>query len=237
MKVVAVIPARYASSRFPGKAIADIKGKPLIQWVYERISTCQEVDYSVVATDDTRIMDTVKAFGGEAILTSEGCTSGTDRVAEATKSLDADIILNIQGDQIIFDKDAIRNCVEALAEGHRMATIATPLSKEEMADANTVKVVLDKKSHALYFSRYSIPYMRIAGPWQHLKHVGIYGFKRDILYQFTRLTPTPLEKTESLEQLRAIENGIPIYVVISSGEFFEINTPLDRKRFIDKWQE
>ncbi len=235
MKVAAIIPARYASSRFPGKPLTLIKDKPLIQWVYENTLRCGSIDTTLIATDDMRIVDAVKGFGGKVVITSSTCTSGTDRVAEAVSMLDYEIVVNIQGDQIVFDKDAVARAIDRLKQGATMVTIATPASVREMDDPDTVKVVYDNNGNALYFSRSPLPYARTEGFWQPLKHVGIYVFKKDLLMRLTRLEPSPLEKTESLEQLRALENGINIGMVVSKGKFFEINTPEDVKRFIENW--
>ena len=236
MKAAVIIPARYASTRFPGKPLAHIKDKPLIQWVYENSLKCKGIDTTLIATDDNRIMDAVAGFGGKAVFTSSLCKSGTDRVAEVASLIEHEIIINIQGDQIVFDEVAVTRAIEALKGDIPIVTIATPASPREMTDPNTVKVVCDKDDNALYFSRSPLPYTRSEGFWQPLKHIGIYGFKRDILKTLTRLRPSPLEKTESLEQLRALENGIDIRVIVSKGNFFEINTPEDAKRFIESWQ-
>jgi len=235
MSVVAVIPARYGATRFPGKPLVDIAGKPMIQRIYEQIITCAEVDRVIVATDDERIFTAVESFGGCAAMTSPDCPSGTDRVAQAISGLDADHIVNVQGDQVVLDLDALSGLVEALKEGASMATIATPAQPHEVDDPNTVKVVCSLVGDALYFSRSPIPFARNPGHAGMLKHIGIYGFSRKTLERFTSLTPTPLEKTESLEQLRALENGIPIKVIVAHGEFHEINTPSDLERLLHRW--
>ena len=197
---------------------------------------CPEIDSVLVATDDMRIRNAVEAFGGQVAMTSPECTSGTDRVAQAASGLDAELIVNIQGDQVILDLDAVSRLVIELKAGAGMATIATDALPEDRDDPNCVKVVLDLKGYALYFSRASIPYACNQGQAEMFKHVGVYGFNRETLQRFTTIPPSPLERTESLEQLRALENGIPIKVIIARGKFFEINTPEDREKFLKLWQ-
>ena len=236
MSVVAVIPARYGASRFPGKPLVDIAGKPMIMRIYEQVATCPDIDKVLIATDDVRILNAVAAFGGHVAMTSPDCPSGTDRVAQAILEMDADYVVNVQGDQVILDIDALARLVQELKAGASMATIATKALPEDKDDPNCVKVVCDLAGNALYFSRSPIPYARNAGHATMLKHIGIYGFSRQTLLRFTSLEPSPLERTESLEQLRALENGIPIRVIIAQGEFHEINTPQDLERLLKQWQ-
>ncbi|MGD0210557.1 MAG: 3-deoxy-manno-octulosonate cytidylyltransferase [Desulfomonilia bacterium] len=236
MSVVAVIPARYASSRFPGKPLVDIAGKPMIMRIYEQVVACGEIDKVLIATDDVRIRDAVEAFGAQPAMTSPECLSGTDRVAQAISGLDADYVVNVQGDQVILDIDALAGLVRELKAGAAMATIATRALPEDTNDPNCVKVVCDLKGNALYFSRSPIPYFRNTGHVEMLKHIGIYGFSRETLLRFTILPPSSLEQAESLEQLRALENGISIRVIIAQGEFYEINTPQDRERLLTQWR-
>lgn len=235
MSVAAVIPARYPSTRFPGKPLVDIAGKPMIQRIHEQIVSCPDVDRVIVATDDVRIFQAVESFGGEAVMTSPDCPSGTDRVAQAALGLKADHIVNVQGDQVVLDLKALTGLIKALEEGSCMATIATLLQPHETDDPNTVKVVCALNGDALYFSRSPIPFFRSTGHACMLKHIGIYGFSRQTLERFTSLKPTPLELSESLEQLRALENGIPIRVILAEGEFHEINTPSDMERLLKQW--
>ena len=236
MSVVAVIPARYGASRFPGKPLVDIAGKPMIRRIYEQVATCGDIDKVLIATDDVRIQNAAAAFGGHVAMTSPECPSGTDRVAQAILEMDADYVVNVQGDQVILDIDALARLVQELKAGASMATIATKALPEDEDDPNCVKVVCDLVGNALYFSRSPIPFTRNAGHAIMLKHIGIYGFSRQTLLQFTSLEPSPLERTESLEQLRALENGIPIRVIIAQGEFHEINTPQDLERLLKQWQ-
>jgi 3-deoxy-D-manno-octulosonate cytidylyltransferase len=235
MGVVAVIPARYGASRFPGKPLVDIAGKPMIRRIYEQVSTCTDIDKVLIATDDVRIQDAAAAFGGHVAMTSPECPSGTDRVAQAILGMDADYVVNVQGDQVILDIDALARLVRELKAGASMATIAIKALPEEKDDPNCVKVVCDLAGNALYFSRSPIPFTLNPGHATMLKHIGIYGFSRQTLLRFTSLPPSSLERTESLEQLRALENGIPIRVIIAQGEFHEINTPQDLERLLKQW--
>lgn len=235
MRIVAVIPARYASSRFPGKPLIDINGKTMLQVVYEQAAACAGIAEVIIATDDERILSAANACGARAVMTSAACRSGTDRVAEAVKDIPAEAVINIQGDQVIMDMPALAAMIAALESGCEMVTVAAPAAPEDAHDPNTVKVVLDLKGNALYFSRSLIPFPRAAGHAPLLKHVGLYGFSRATLFKVTSLPQTPLELSESLEQLRALENGISIKVVISDGNFFEINTPEDKERLIKQW--
>ena len=208
----------------------------MIRRIYEQVLACSEIDSVLVATDDTRIRNAVEAFGGQVAMTSPECTSGTDRVAQAASGLDVEFIVNIQGDQVILDLDAVSRLVIELKAGAGMATIATDALPEDRDDPNCVKVVSDLKGYALYFSRAPIPFACNQGHAKMFKHVGVYGFSRETLQRFTTIPPSPLERTESLEQLRALENGIPIKVIFAHGIFFEINTPEDREKFLKLWQ-
>lgn len=236
-RVVAVIPARYASTRFPGKPLADLGGKTMIRRIFEQVSGCPDIDEVLVATDDERILAEARSFGAPAVMTSPECRSGTDRVARALEGRQADAAINVQGDQVMLDPAALSDVARALRQGCPMATLAVPALPEEYGDPNCVKVVCSLDGYALYFSRACIPYPRAKTGIGVLKHIGIYGFSRDTLERFTSLEPTPLETEESLEQLRALENGIPIRVILSAGDFLEINTPEDRERVLSKWAE
>lgn len=235
MKIVAVIPARYGSTRFPGKPLADIAGKPMIARIYEQVAACPQIDEVLVATDNQEIFDVASSFGMRPVMTSPQCPSGSDRVAQAVSGMDVDGVVNVQGDQVVLDGIAVSELVDQLRQGCPMATIATSLAEDEIHDPNTVKVVCSLNGTALYFSRSAIPFTRNPGHASMLKHIGIYGFGIETLRRYTSLEPTPLEMTESLEQLRALENGIPIKVIVAQGEFFEINTPQDRERLLKTW--
>ncbi|HWL92516.1 MAG TPA: 3-deoxy-manno-octulosonate cytidylyltransferase [Phycisphaerae bacterium] len=240
MKAVAVIPARYASSRFPGKPLARQTGKYLIQHVVERVSAARSISEIVVATDDRRIFDAVVSFGGRAAMTREDHPSGTDRVAEVAATLDAELIVNVQGDEPEIDPASIDRLVTRMASDSQVpiGTLACPFSADaDPRDSNAVKVVVDQRGRALYFSRSLIPYPResmgapdSAADW--LLHVGIYAYRRDFLFTLAGLPPTPLEQIEKLEQLRVLENGYPIAVTIVSHAAAGIDTPEDYAAFV-----
>jgi 3-deoxy-manno-octulosonate cytidylyltransferase (CMP-KDO synthetase) len=227
-----VIPARYASTRLPGKPLAQIAGKPLIQWVYERASTSALKDDILIATDEVRIRDAALAFGASVVMTSADCASGTDRVYEAIKARDADIIINLQGDEPLIRGDMIDALFSVLeGESLDMATLCVPLSeKSELESPHTVKVVLDQKGFALYFSRSPIPFAQKRTSAAAYKHVGIYGFSRSFVERFVSLPRGRLEETESLEQLRALEAGYRIKVLIVDYDGISVDTPEDLER-------
>ncbi|NLV45024.1 MAG: 3-deoxy-manno-octulosonate cytidylyltransferase [Candidatus Hydrogenedentes bacterium] len=219
VKVVGIIPARYASSRRPGKPLAQIAGKSMIQRVYEQCSASTLLQSVCVATDDRRIEDAVAAFGGHAVMTRADHPSGTDRVAEAAEQLGADIVVNIQGDQPFIDPSMIDEAVAPLLrEGAAdVSTLMFPLTHEEdLRNPSVVKVVVTLAGNALYFSRSLIPYPREAVPHTVYEHVGLYVYRKDTLMRLTRLPSTTLEKVESLEQLRWLEHGLRIQVTESA---------------------
>jgi 3-deoxy-manno-octulosonate cytidylyltransferase (CMP-KDO synthetase) len=241
MRVTAVIPARYASTRFPGKPLADLGGKPMIQWVCEGAARCSLVDRVLVATDDARIADAVAAFGGTAVMTRADHPTGTDRLAEVAAGLDSDLIVNVQGDEPLIDPLMIEAAVRPLLADASipMGTLKTPLtSLEEFHNPNVVKVVTGRQGFALYFSRAPIPHPRdfadqLSTRWRELataKHVGLYVYRRDFLLAFPRLAPTPLEEQEKLEQLRALEHGHRIFVAETALSVQGVDTPEDLER-------
>ncbi len=215
---VAVIPARYASTRFPGKPLASIAGKPMVRHVYDRCVESQAFARIVVATDDQRIVAEVRAFGGEAELTSPACASGTDRVAEVARRApaglggSADVWVNVQGDEPAVHPEALRTLAAAFADPRvEMATLVRPLAEAERNNPNVVKAVVGVDGFALYFSRSDVPFVRgEVPPVARYGHLGLYGYRRATLLRLAALPPTPLERAESLEQLRALENGIRI---------------------------
>lgn len=237
MPAVGIIPARYASTRFPGKPLVEIAGRPMIHHVYERACRAK-LEEVIVATDDQRIFDAVIAFGGEAIMTSPYHPTGTDRIAEVAERLSAaTILVNVQGDEPLISPEAI-NAVVAALEGDpdaAMCSVMTPLTDPELArNPNQVKVVTDLRGNALYFSRAPIPgvpanvHLEFA-PWK--LHVGLYAYRRDFLLAFTKLRPSPLEKIERLEQLRALENGYRIKMVeCAETGSIGVDTPEDLQR-------
>ncbi len=228
--IVCIIPARYESSRFPGKPLADLCGKPMIQHVYERVSQAKAVPYVAVATDDDRIFRAVKKFGGNAIMTSVEHRSGTDRIAEAVKSLklssDA-IVVNIQGDQPIFEPVQVDEVIRPLVDDFTIV-MSTLIYKiilaEEITHHHAVKVTFDSQFFALYFSRATIPYVRASTmKADYYKHHGIYAYRRDFLDTFTKLPEGKLEKLEALEMLRTLEYGYKIKVVVTSYDSVEVD--------------
>ncbi len=237
MKKYAFIPARYQSSRFPGKPLTLIAGKPMIQRVYERAVSCSELTDVFVATDDERILSRVERFGGKVIMTGNSHNSGTDRIAEAAQMIGLgheDIIINIQGDQPIFDPDVISQMIEPIENDPSisMSTLKHKIADPaNIANPNHVKVVTDNQGFALYFSRHPIPYYRDSEhSGEYYKHLGFYGFRMEFLIRFTRLSEGILESAEKLEQLRALENGFKIKVVETSFDSVEVDVPEDVKR-------
>lgn len=230
--IVAAIPARYASTRLPGKPLLPIAGRPMIEHVYRRAAQARGLDRVVVLTDDERIAAVVAGFGGEVLMTPTECASGTDRIAWAARSWDAAAIINVQGDEPAIEPTAI----EAVARHLRahpedpIVTLAAPVAGEVGSDPNAVKVVLDRRGYALYFSRAQIPYPRRPGAAPVLLHLGIYGYQRAALLTLAGLEPTPLELAESLEQLRALENGIAIRVLEAERGEGGVDTPEDLAR-------
>ncbi len=230
MRTLCVIPARYASTRLPGKPLADICGKPMICRVLERASRAQKPEKVIVATDDERIYDAVRAEGGEAILTRADHPTGTDRLAEVVEAYpEVDLIVNVQGDEPLIEPSVIDDLIAPfeMDENLPMATVMVRMEDAaEQLNPNNVKVIVDKLGYALYFSRSLVPYPRaVAGPVY--KHIGIYAYRRDFLLRYARLEPTPLERAESLEQLRALENGYGIRVLETDCRFVGVDTPED----------
>jgi 3-deoxy-manno-octulosonate cytidylyltransferase (CMP-KDO synthetase) len=246
-QVVAIIPARYASSRFPGKAIVDLAGKPMIQWVYERTSQAAGVGRVLVATDDERILHVVEGFGGTVVMTSAKHLTGTDRLAEVAATLDAELIVNVQGDEPLIEPSAIDAAIAPFAKDPTlvMSTLRCPIpTVEELFDISITKVVVDAQDYALYFSKAPIPYhrdgwgpiismvprLRLAGgtpPVVGWRHIGLYVYRRTFLLLFARLPQTPLERLEQLEQLRALEHGYRIKVVPTPYLSIGVDTPED----------
>ena len=239
-KTVAIIPARYASTRFPGKPLALLGGKPVIQWVWENVSAMPELACAVVATDDERIAEAVKGFGGRAVMTASTHRSGTDRCGEVVRKLREegqtfDVAINVQGDEPFVRQEQLRSLVDCFADGEvQIATLKTAIhSTAELMSPNNVKVVCDLRGRALYFSRQPLPHVRGVEPEQwterhpYFKHVGIYAFRTETLEALVRLQQSPLELCESLEQLRWLENGYEIQVKETAVANIGIDTPAD----------
>jgi 3-deoxy-manno-octulosonate cytidylyltransferase (CMP-KDO synthetase) len=243
MKTLGIIPARYASTRFPGKPLVDIAGKSMIQRVYEQAKKCIHLTEVIVATDDDRIFEHVHNFGGKAVMTSSEHQSGTDRCAEvAEKYPEYNVIVNIQGDEPYIDPEQITKLISCFNDtGTQIATlIKKVLTNDELHNTNSPKVIVNKNSEAIYFSRSPLPHIRGQEPqnWlQHFtyfKHIGIYGYRADILQQITKLPVSSLEKAESLEQLRWMENGYKIKVAETELETYAIDTPEDLEKLTTK---
>lgn len=234
--VVAVIPARYGSTRFPGKPLTPIAGRPMLQHVWERTARAGAVQKVLVATDDLRIAEAVSAWGGEALMTRREHRSGTERLAEVAARLEAAIFVNVQGDEPLIEPGAIDAAVQALLAdpAARVATLCTPLRDgKQLMDPNVVKVALDFQSDALYFSRAPIPWVRDAGAISapvHFKHIGLYVYRREVLLEFPTLPPGELERVEQLEQLRWLENGWKIRVVETDYDAISVDLPADVAR-------
>lgn len=235
MYSIALIPARYGSTRFPGKPLAQIAGKSMIQRVYEQ-TYLAGLDYVAVATDNSEIFEHVKSFGGEVIMTSEHCLNGTERIAEVISGMQnrPEIVINVQGDEPFIKPAQIRALVRALKEpGTGIATLKKRLeSREDWLDPNMVKVVTDQDDFALYFSRSPIPYKRDTpedwpGGYHYYKHLGIYGYKTNILMELVRLSPTPLQQIENLEQLAWLETGYLIKVLETDFQSISVDVPED----------
>jgi 3-deoxy-manno-octulosonate cytidylyltransferase (CMP-KDO synthetase) len=249
--VIALIPARYGSTRFPGKSLAMIKDKPMIQRVYERTRQSRLTERVVVATDDERILKTVTAFGGEAIMTSPDHATGTDRIAEVAEKLDCSLVVNVQGDEPLIHPEMIDQAITPLVVDPSipMSTVCKRIeNREEAFDPNVVKVVFDVNGFALYFSRAPIPWDRDrwAGkdsfrdlPFSRLlyKHIGLYVYRRDFLLQYSKMPQTVLETTEKLEQLRALESGYRIKTVVTQHESFGVDIPRDLGRIMQCLEE
>ncbi len=251
MSIVAIIPARYGSTRFPGKSLALIRDKPMIQWVYERTKRSRLVTRVIVATDDERIRKAVSAFGGEAIMTASDHPTGTDRIAEVAHNLECELVVNVQGDEPLIHPDMIDEAVTPLVNDASilMGTVCGKITeRSEAFDPNVVKVVFDEKGFALYFSRAPIPWERdgwagcrslddlaLAGPMY--KHIGLYVYRRDFLLRYAKMPQTPLEAAEKLEQLRALESGNRIRTVVTEHESFGVDIPGDLGKILKRLEE
>jgi len=233
-KTVGIIPARWSSTRFPGKPLHPIVGKPLLRHVWEQCRRARALDSIIVATDDMRIAEAAFAWGAEISLTSRDHVSGTDRIAEvAAKLRGVSHLINIQGDEPLIDPELINQLARKLQRNPKIEMITAAHPFENSADAQSpdqVKVVLDRRKRALYFSRNSIPFARDATvPVCYFRHQGIYGYRRDLLLRFVRWKPSPLERAEALEQLRALENGVNIHVVVTQSGSPGVDTPDDAR--------
>lgn len=252
MKAVAIIPARYASTRLPGKPLVDICGKPMVRWVWERASRARGVSQVIVATDDERVAAAVRGFGGEVRMTSRRHRSGTDRVEEVARTLSCDVVLNVQGDEPLLDPRTIERLLVCFTQDPRadMATPVCPIrTVEEYFSAHIVKAVVDRSGRALYFTRSPVPFFRdglrfrysgssvridVSPPVRSQlsrlpvrRHLGVYGYRKDFLHRLVEFPPSPLERAERLEQLRALENGFTIKTVRVERPSAAVDTPAD----------
>jgi 3-deoxy-manno-octulosonate cytidylyltransferase (CMP-KDO synthetase) len=249
--IIAIIPARFGSTRFPGKSLVPIQDKPMIQWVYERTRMSRLINRVIVATDDERIMKAVSSFGGEAVMTSSSHATGTDRIAEVSQRLECDIVVNVQGDEPLIQAAMIDEAISPLLldPSVSMATLCKKIERNEEAfDPNIVKVVFDENGFALYFSRAPIPWNRdcwagkksfsdlsLDGPMY--KHIGLYVYRRDFLLDYSNMRQTTLETAEKLEQLRVLEHGRRIKVTATEHESFGVDIPDDLSKILQRLKE
>jgi len=230
MTVKAIIPARYSSSRLPGKPLKDICGKTMVQRVYEQVKKVSLVDKVIVATDDQRIFNKVKSFKGNVIMTSKDHKTGTDRLAEVAAKIETDIIVNVQGDEPLINPSVIKSAIEPLLsdDSLKMSTLKHLIKdEEEISNPNVVKVITDKNKNAIYFSRSKIPYARNSQKFNYYKHIGLYVYRRKFLLRFAKMESTTYEVQESLEQLRVIENGYKIKVIETEYDSIGVDTEED----------
>ena len=227
MRCVVIVPARMGSSRFPGKPLVDLLGKPMVQWVVERAVDSKVAERVIVATPDSEIIDACKRFGAEAVLTSAQHPTGTDRIAEVAESVEADVYVNVQGDEPLIRPESIAACAQPLldADSIQMASVYCDCPADEIENPDVVKVVLDGDGYALYFSRSRVPYARNDQTSGAKKHIGLYSYTRDALAKFSIWPQSPLEMAESLEQLRFLENGVRIKMSEGAGTELAVDTP------------
>ena len=236
LKTIGIIPARYNSTRLPGKLLSNISGRPLIRYTYESASKSKILDELIVAADDERIVKAVHAFGGKAVMTSRNHASGSERIAELVEKMDCDIVVNIQGDEPTISAESIDQVAQILADDPHadIATLAFQEdSRNDLDNPNVVKVVLDTNGYALYFSRAMIPHTKTGAPFEgatYYHHIGIYSYRREVLLKLRQLPQSPLEKAEELEQLKALENGYSIKVGITRYKTVDVNTYEDLER-------
>lgn len=229
MKTAAIIPARFASTRFPGKPLALILGKPMIRWVYEACQSSELFDYTIVATDSPEIMQAVASFGGDCRMTSPHHQSGTDRIAEVAQSLDAEIIVNVQGDEPLIEQTCLAELLQAFSDPDvGVASLKTAITEtEDLQNPNVVKVVTDYRGDAIYFSRSAIPFNRDNCSTNYFRHIGVYAYRKASLLKFINLPPSRLEQVEKLEQLRLLENGIKLRMIPTDYQGIGIDSPQD----------
>jgi 3-deoxy-manno-octulosonate cytidylyltransferase (CMP-KDO synthetase) len=238
-EVIGVIPARYQSSRFEAKVLADLNGKPVVQWVWERARESKLLDELIIACDDERVASVCHGFGAQVIFTAKGHVSGTDRIAEVVNPLDVRVVVNIQGDEPLIHPSMIDNVARAVMDDEtiRVATIMRKIERaQDITDPHVVKVVVDKNNFALYFSRSPIPFLarnsEISDP-VYYKHIGLYGYSKDFLFMYKNMAPSTLERTERLEQLRILQEGYRIKVIETAHDTIGVDTPEDLEKVKD----
>jgi len=242
MKITAIIPARFASTRFPGKPLVKIAGKAMIERVYERVLACKAIHDTIIATDDKRIFDFVEAFGGKALMTSDQHQSGTDRIAEVAARIETDVVVNVQGDEPFITSSQLEQLVGVFEnEKVEIATLVRPIDElEDLHNPNVVKAVISEHQQALYFSRSPVPFLRdvAAANWlgqqKHFQHLGLYAYRKNVLLNISQLPPSPLEQSEALEQLRWLEAGYDIHVTQTQEKAIGVDTPADVKK-AEEW--
>ena len=233
MKIAAIIPARYQSSRFPGKPMKFLKDKMIIQHVYDNVKESNLFDEVIVATDDQRIFEAVEGFGGKVKMTSKNHQSGSDRVAEVCENLEVDIVVNVQGDEPFIDKNTLEELVAVFKDEEvKVASLMHVIDSKDAENPNVVKVVVKNNMDAIYFSRSKIPFNRDGGDCVYYGHVGVYAFKKEVLQKFVKLEKSTLEGIEKLEQLRLLENNFPIKMVLTEYHGIGIDTPEDLEQAI-----
>jgi 3-deoxy-D-manno-octulosonate cytidylyltransferase len=226
-KIAIVIPARMGSTRFPGKPLVDLAGKPMVQWVVEAARNSEVAATVLVATPDPEIVAACQSFGAQAVLTRDDHLSGTDRIGEVSEKIDAEVFINVQGDEPLIDPSTIRSCAQPLIESPEveMSSVYCVCREEEVDNPDVVKLVTDRNGYALYFSRYAVPFPRNPRSEHVKKHIGIYGYRRKTLEAFRTWKPSPLESSESLEQLRFLENGVKIKMSPGASAGVSVDTP------------
>ena len=239
MKIIGVIPVRYDSERFPGKALVQLWDKPILQHVYERVAKSNMLDRVIIATDDTRVQEKARSFDAPVVMTSKDCFSGSDRVAQAVKDLDCEIVVNIQADQPVLPTQILEEIIKPLLVQPALL-IVTPIypltDLSGLNNPNTVKVIVDKEGYAIYFSRSPIPYVRnkIQDIQLFYKHIGVYAYRKEFPLEYAKLPPSHLEKTEGLEQLRILENGYRIKTVLVNSDSVSVDTKEDLESIREK---
>lgn len=237
MKIIAIIPARWASTRFPGKVLADINGRPMLQHVYERVAQVSLLDDILIACDCENVMRVAQQFGAKTVMTSDKHPSGSDRIAEVVQNIEADIVINVQGDEPLIDPSVIDALISVLKQESEcvMATVIKRIDNEDdLNNSNVVKVVIDNNDYALYFSRSLVPFNRDNEDVTYYRHLGIYAYRKNFLLKYVTLPQSNLERIEKLEQLRVLENGYKIKTIKTNMETIGVDTIEDLKKVLER---